>query len=186
MLVLRGADIVPFMLTRILGLALVGALIAAAPAQAADTDLPKLFKSQIPKIKRATEARVLLPDTLPGYPNENVTRVYASGGAEGENAGWSLSASAARRCGANACFVASFSAEPGGRPSARTRVRLARGITGYFRALSCGGSCSPPYIEFRSRGILYRYQARVEASENAAQRAVLKRMADEAIRAGAR
>lgn len=169
-------------------LPLVLALALALPAQApaADVDVPKLFRTHIAKIKRVTNTRVLLPNTLPGYPNADVPRLYAFGGPDDETAGWSLSLAAIKPCGANACSIAYFTATPGARPTARKRVGLARGTTGYFRPLSCGGSCSPPSIEWRSRGVLYEFQAKVGDESEADQRAALKRMADQAIRAGGR
>ena len=92
--------------------------------------------------------------------------------------------SVSSRCGANACFIASFSGRQGGKPFGQHRVNLARGRVGRFKPLSCGGSCSPPSIEWKERGATYSIQAKVGNKDT--ERRVFKRMANSAIRNGPR
>ena len=105
---------------------------------------------------------------------------YASG--SGSRRAYELSLAGAPGCGnATACFLASFTGERGGHPAFRRRVALARGITGYYKPLSCGASCSPPMLQWVT-GVLYGIQADVEGDA----RAALVRAAGSAIRGRAR
>ena len=67
------------------------------------------------------------------------------------------------------------------KPYGTRKVTLANGRKGRYLPLSCGGSCSPPSIQWRERGVLYEIQ---RWSKNA--RAKLVKMANSAIRAGPR
>lgn len=163
-------------------LTLLALLLLAAPAAARtrNVDLPRLFHHQIAEIHRADGvAPVLLPQTMPS----DFRRHYPSGGTEGGD--WFLSIGAVRDCGgATACFVASFSGQRGERPVGRIRVRLRGGRTGYFKALSCGASCSPPSVEWVQRGVLYAIQANVGTRRT--EKRILLRMANSAIKHGPR
>lgn len=107
--------------------------------------------------------------------------VYGAG--TGSRRGWTLSLAGAPRCGANACFLASFSGERGGRPAFTRRVALARGLTGFYKPLSCGASCAPPQIQWLQGGVLFDIQAKVGVAGAARQRAALVAAANEAIAA---
>lgn len=63
-------------------------------------------------------------------------------------------------------------------------MRLANQITGYFKPLSCGASCSPPSIEWLSEGILYEIQA--DAGSRRTEKRRLITLADSAIKNGPR
>ena len=90
-----------------------------------------------------------------------------------------------RGCGgATACFVADFRARRGEDPHYTREVRLVGGRTGYFKPLTCGASCSPPVIEWVEDGVLYSIQA--HAGTERQERKRLRRMANSAIRHGAR
>jgi hypothetical protein len=107
--------------------------------------------------------------------------VFATG--SGSRRRWTLGLDGARDCGnATACFLAQMSGERGGTPAFRTRVRLANGITGRYKPLTCGASCSPPMVQWVQRGVLYSIQAKVGAAGAAAQRTALVRAANSAIR----
>ena len=153
------------------------ALLAAAPVR--DVDLPSLFAPEIREAKQRTLVPILLPQTLPS----TFRRHYADGTAS--ESGWRFDIGAVRDCnGANVCFVAEFRGRHGGRPSNRRALTLARGRTGYFRALSCGASCSPPSIQWRERRTLFTIQAKVGTRDS--ERRLLVRMANSAIRHGPR
>ena len=67
-----------------------------------------------------------------------------------------------------------------GREALRPRkATLANGRKGRFNPLSCGGSCSPPSVTWKERGVVYEIQADTT-------RARLVRMANDAIRRGPR
>lgn len=132
-------------------------LTAVAPAQAKVRDLPTVLGSKLGKLTASTPLPVLLPQSL---PFDFGGKVYGS--VNGSAKSWSASFDAAKNCGgANACFLASVTGRKNGKPSNKKHVALAGGVTGYFQPLSCGGSCSPPSIEFVKSKVLYEIQARV-------------------------
>lgn len=159
--------------------ALAALLVFAAPAAAKTYDVPAELGDELPAVAAKTRVPVLLPDRMP-YED---TTLYPSG--SGRRRAWSLSLAAAPDCGgANACFVAEFSARRGAQPSGRRKVHLTGGRTGWFTPLSCGASCSPPSISWRQHRAAYWIQARVGGKDT--ERRILVRMANQAIRAGAR
>jgi hypothetical protein len=95
---------------------------------------------------------------------------------------YSLTLSPVKDCTADACFLADFSAA-NGRPLGytTTNVALANGQRGYFRALSCGASCSPASIQWIEKGVRYEIQANALGGKRE-----FVAMADSAIRAGDR
>jgi hypothetical protein len=163
-------------------LALVALLALAAVAYAKTYDVPASLGGALKTTRAKTSLAILLPSRLAlDYDG----RVYASGG--GGRKSYDLSLTGAPNCGgANACFLVTFSAERGGRPAFRRTVGLRGGRTGYFKALSCGGSCSPPEIQWRSRGNLYTIQAKIPDSSDAAAQQRLVAAANSAIGAGPR
>jgi hypothetical protein len=155
------------------------ALFGAAPVKG--IDLLKAFRPQLPKIHRATSVPVLLPAKLP-LAGQATFKVYATG--EGSRNGWDLELAAVPRCGAaDACFVASFDAKRGGKLPRRSNLTLSTGDRAAFHGVSCGGSCAPASLWFVHRGALYTWQVK-EPPRHA--RAVLARLAEQAIEAGAR
>jgi len=159
--------------------ALVALLTLAAPASAKTYDVPAELGDVVLAVDAKTRVPLLLPDRMP-YED---TTLYPSG--SGRRRAWSLSLAAAPDCGgATACFVAEFSARRGARPYGTRKVRLAGGRTGWFKPLSCGASCSPPSISWRQHKAAYVIQANVGTKDT--DRRILVRMANQAIRAGAR
>jgi hypothetical protein len=158
-------------------------LLAAAPAAAArparDVNLPAQLAGEIREAKARTMVAILLPETL-----HSSFRHHFPEGTAGAR-GWRFDLGAVRGCHtATACFIAEFRGRAGGRPGNPRALRLARGRTGWFRALSCGASCSPPSIEWRERRTLFSIQAKVGTRET--ERRMLVRMANSAIRHGPR
>ena len=165
---------------RALALALLGCLVAAAPAQADKTvDVPGSFKSLLPKVRQRTMIPILLPSSMK-LDFDKGQRLFRS--TSSHRGGYDLELSAAPRCGANVCFAASFSAESGRRLGFRPNVTLTRGIAGHFQPLSCGGSCSPPSIAWVLGGVRYAIQAKALPGR----RADMIAAANSAIRAGRR
>ncbi len=156
-------------------------LAGAAVAYAKTYDVPAALGSALTRVDAKTPLAILLPDRL---ALDYSGKTYASG--TGAARSYSLSLAGAPNCGANVCFLVSFDAKRGGTPSFRRTVKLRGGRTGYFKPLSCGGSCSPPEIQWRSRGNLYSIQAKIpDSSDTAAQRRLVA-AANSAIGAGPR
>ena len=155
-------------------------ILALTAALAAPTvDLPQLFDSELDRIGPKTSVPILLPQTMPDEFDDYFPTGF------GRERRWGLQLGAVKGCGgANACFIASFSGRKGGKPFGQRKVKLARGRVGRFQPLSCGGSCSPPSIEWKERGATYLIQAKV--ATEATELRVFKRMANSAIRNGPR
>lgn len=164
-----------------------------APAQAAQGAAEKTsagvvaapFRALLPKLKGDTKVAVLLPGELP--PALAKQTIYASGG--GDANGYEIKLSSRPDCGANSCFIGLLEARRGEQPSFKREVRLAGGVTGRYQPLTCGGSCSPPVVEWVSEGVLYRVQLdvqwRTKLSPEEEERLMIA-VADSAIKAGAR
>ena len=167
--------------TRLLPIAVLLALLAPAAASAKVRNVPDVLGSKLGKLTAATPLAVLLPETL---PFDYGGKLY--GAVSGGKRRWSVTIAGDPACGgANACTLAWLDAQKGGKPHNTREVPLANGITGYFAPLSCGGSCSPPSIEFSTGGVLYEIAARV-AAKGRTDRGILKAAANSAIRHGPR
>jgi hypothetical protein len=162
-------------------MALALALCATALGSAAgNIDVPRTFAAQLAKMKRTTRVPVLLPPSLPLLGNY---KVYPSLFGATRNA-FQLELSGAPNClGANACFIAMFRGERGGKLPGRANAHLANGDPAFFHPVSCGGSCAPNSFWFTHKGYLYSWQAK---DLRAPEKAVLTRMANQAIAAGPR
>lgn len=154
-------------------------LATLALAGVHSADLNALFAGALPRAKAKTRIAVLFPDAMP----TDSKRLFAEHWETRRT--YTLSLADVPGCGeATACFEAEFRGEKGGAPFGSKRVALARGRHGRFKPLSCGASCSPPAISWRERGATYTIQANVVGQGS--DRAVLTRMADQAIRRGPR
>lgn len=153
-------------------------LAAASSATATTVRVPSLFAKQVDAIS-ARGIPVRLPSTLV----VDVPRVYRQGGLI--SGGYALSIAAVPGCGsANACTVATLSAERGRQPSGTQRVALRGGVIGRYRPMSCGASCADPTIEWRQDGYTYSIAASLGAPKD--QRYRLMAAANQAIVAGPR
>lgn len=163
-----------------LALAGAGAGILAAPAMPRTIvlDVPATLAAQIARMPDAHGAPVLLPSRMP------VSRagLVGQGGPTPDGYAFTI---ATKGCGsANACTFAYFDAEAGRAPQGRRAVHLATGITGRYTPLSCGASCTPPRLEWRSRRYTYSISAAI--GTQAVHRTQLIRLANQAITAGPR
>ncbi|MEA2458017.1 MAG: hypothetical protein QOC95_989 [Thermoleophilaceae bacterium] len=157
------------------------AVACGAPALAAGgtVDLPAKFSRLIPGVKKKSGVAVRLPSTLHSY----VKRTYAEGSAS--HGRYDLELGAAKGCGgATACFIASFSGVRGGTPAFKRKVSLARGITGYFKPVTCGASCSPAFVQWRQGGVLYEIE--FKGALQSKEKSTMIALANSAIRGGAR
>jgi hypothetical protein len=168
-------------LTLLIAVAALAAL--ALPALAGDptVNVPKKFASLIPKVSRKSGLDVLLPERVRSYVKPSRTR--ASGSATRSR--YDLVLGAAPNCnGANVCVIAFFSGERGGKPSYSRKVKLTNGITGYYKPLTCGGSCSPPLVQWVQNGALYEIQ--FKGSDAKHEKQVVVGLANSAIKHGKR
>jgi hypothetical protein len=138
--------------------------------------LPGLLTPTVADVKEKTPLRVLLPSSL----KTDETSLFASG--DGSRKDYQISVSTQEDCGANACSLAFFSAYKGQKLYGTRKVTLTNGRKGRYLPLSCGGSCSPPSVQWVEKGVLYEIQ--MDFEKNA--RAELVRMANSAIKHGAR
>lgn len=170
------------LLIALLVTAAAASLAAAAPASARPYDVPAELGGVLRTIATRTDIPVRVPATL----NLDYDGTLYAHGVTARRS-WTLGLDSRPDCGqASACFMAIFTGERGQRPSFRRQVGLARGITGYYKPQTCGGSCSPPMIQWRQRRVLYTIQAVVGVAGAAAQRAEMVRAASSAIRGRAR
>jgi hypothetical protein len=139
-----------------LGAAVAALALTAPAADARVYTLKTAIPGSIATAARESKIPVRLPRTLRLDYDKGI---YGAGG--GSSREFSISISATRKCGGNACFLGSITGTKGGEPAFRRTVRLRRGITGYFKPLSCGASCSPPQIQWIQGGVLYDIQAKV-------------------------
>lgn len=184
---------IPLLATTALGLTL--ALAGSAQASSFLVSVPKALKVPIAKIaQKPTSPAVLVPTRVRAYlatvcdPAKNLRAsglpkcVFGSGGATKK--GYDLELGYGRCGGANACFVAAFLADRGGTPSAKKKTGLLKGLTGYWRDISCGASCSPAEIEWVEDGVLYTIQYKGVLRNGV--KKTLVGLADSAIGAGPR
>ncbi len=159
-------------------LSLLAVVAVPAAAEAAIYDVKRVLRDDLRRVAPRTDVPIRLPAKL----NLDYSRAaYGDGGRTAR--GYDFTIAATADCGnATACFLASFTGEEGGSYAFRRRVRLARGIVGRYKPLTCGASCSPPTIEWKQGGFLYRLQAKLAVSGRARQRAAMVRAANSAIR----
>jgi hypothetical protein len=149
-----------------------------------------IFRSILPQLKRQSRIPILLPSELQVKPNPG-QRFYVNSYPEANE--YSLYIVYAPDCaGAVACTDGWFHAERGGSlPDGDVRVRLAKGITGYYQPRSYK---SPPAIDWVYQGVLYTISLKEEAggydrdakSDANKVKAWLIQVANSAINAGAR
>jgi hypothetical protein len=164
-------------------IALVAVVAVAVPALAAGgtVNVPNKFAKLIPKVSKKSGLDVLLPEQVSTYVKPSKTT--ASGSATRKR--YELILGAAPNCnGANVCLVAYFAGERGGKPSYKRTVKLTNGITGYFKPLTCGASCSPPLVQWVQNGTLYEIQ--FKGSDDKHEKRTMIRLANSAIKHGPR
>ncbi len=152
--------------------------------------LPGVLTGTVSDVKQQTPLPILVPSTF--YSDFDHLHPYGGGDKKSYDLG--VAAAPASECGgeasgrdsggANACFAASFSARKGGTPFGRGKVTLAKGRHGRYQPMGCGASCSPPSISWKERGVTYTIQAKVVGKPS--DRALLVKMANEAIKQGPR
>src|SRR5918998_5328256 len=157
---------------RLSALALIAVFAAVAVADAATYRIPRVLRDDLKRVGPRTDVPIRIPTRM----NLDYGKgVYGEG--SGTKRKYTFEVNATDECGANVCFLAQFTGERGGEPSFTREVALARGITGYYKPLTCGGSCSPPMIEWVQGGVLYSIQAKVGVPGRKRQRRAMVRAA---------
>lgn len=106
-------------------------------------------------MKQKSGLAVRLPSTIRAFVK--ASQVFPDGSATKKS--YFLELGAAKGCnGATACFIASFSGDRGAKPAFKRTVSLTHGITGYFKPVTCGASCSPSFIQWKENGVLYEIE----------------------------
>jgi len=167
--------------TRLFLLTVLFALAVPATASAATYkyDVPDLVDRPLTAIKKAATIDVLLPSTF----TSDLPKLYSEG--RGRGGSYRFDIGAVRRCRrATVCAIASFRAKRGAKPTNDVKVKLKRGLTGYFQPLKCGASCAAPSIEWVRGGVLYTVEGKFGTKKT--EKRVLTRLANSAIGKGAR
>jgi hypothetical protein len=149
--------------------------------------IPEPFGSVLPEVKAKSRIPVLIPSELPqSLSNAKVATVEKA--SDGE---YAISLYYKMDEG-NARFAALFAAKsnPGYQPQELPNVRevkLSHELLGYFRPVSCGGSCAPANLWWKEDGVLYQLQLKLSPTlpEKDQQKAVMA-TANSAILAGSR
>lgn len=149
--------------------------------------LPKALSSVLSEVKAKSQIAVLLPSTLSQPFADAKYPVIEK--ASGDEYAISLSY---QPDGGNAAFAALFTGranpnyEPQELPNVR-KIELFHGIPGYFRPVSCGGSCAPANLWWREHRVLYQIQLKLSSTvPEKEQQSILAAAANSAILAGPR
>jgi hypothetical protein len=160
----------------------------AASQARADNSLPVVFISVLPEIKTKSHLPILLPSELP-KPIRKAKHALIEKVPENE---YAISLYFELGIG-DAGFAAYFSgaANPGYSPQELgnvSEVKLAHGLRGFFRPISCGGSCAPANLWWETNGIVYQIQLELPYSltEEDQQKKTMTEVANSAILAGPR
>lgn len=156
-------------------------VLLCAVAVARTVDVPTRLSAVIPEAHDSGLV-VLLPSTI-NLDYGKSGKLYAEGDGDKKLGTYAMQLSAVKDCGgANACFLVEFSAAKGTKLGYKTtNVKLALGMKGYYQPRSCGGSCSPPSIQWIQKGVRYEIQAKALGGKKA-----FVSMANSAINAGNR
>jgi len=151
----------------------------------AETLPARVLRPVFSKIRQAAHVPILLPSRLPASVNERKIH-YTTGNTTPQ--GYEISLYYREGCG-DACSAGYFEAKRGdsvSRNEVDRVVQLTRGIKGYYTARSCGGSCTPPQINWTYKGVLYTIQFNVNNKSKRADQAEIIALANSAILGGER
>jgi hypothetical protein len=145
----------------------------------------RVFRRVLGKLKRETKVPILLPARLPRTVKESDIHIVQG---DGKPDGYEVTLSYKPDCG-DACVAGWFEAKRGDKAVMRDfdkRVRLVNGIRGFYRAKSCGMSCTPPEIDWQYKGVLYAVQFNVNGRSDGQDEAAMIALANSAISGGER
>jgi len=152
-----------------------------------DRPVPNIFLSALAEVKAKTSIPLLLPTELPRpFRDAKDATVEKIAPDEYAVALWyELGAG-------DAGYAASFSGKNNPRYSPRelgniSEVKLTRGIVGFFRPVSCGGSCAPANLWWQQGASLYNIQLKLGSTlGEKKQQKIITEVANSAIQAGPR
>jgi hypothetical protein len=140
------------------------------------------FRAELARVRRLTRVPILLPSYLPDALDRPL---YVKGGGMAEAYGFSITS--IPRCAANACSIGEFSGSKGALVTeGLEEVELANGIKGRYKPLTCGASCSPPFVEWFDYPFNYMIQLKLNTGDEEKDKAALVALANSALRAGPR
>jgi hypothetical protein len=159
---------------------------AMSPAKPA-IPLPGAFASVLSEVKAKSRIPLLLPSELP-QPVAKAKYAVVDTASDDE---YSISLYYELHVG-DSGFAASLAANahpnygPKDIPNVR-EVKLSRGTIGYFRPVSCGGSCAPANLWWEEDQTLYQVQLKLSSTlPEVDQQSAITAVANSAILAGAR
>jgi len=120
--------------------------------------LPSVFASAVPQIKAKSHVPLFLPSELPKAIGD-VQYAVVDKAATNEYSASLLYDPDAGDAGFAAMFAGNTAPSYSPRNLPNTHVvKLARGLHGYFRPISCGGSCAPVNLWWQDGSVLYSIQ----------------------------
>lgn len=149
--------------------------------------LPDGFASTVRAVKAKTRIPILLPSSLP----DPIAKAKDSTVDSATDDNYAISLYYELGIG-DASFAANFAGEgkPNYAPEDLPNVKwipLTQGLTGFFRPVSCGGSCAPANLWWTENGTLYQIQLHLASTlSEMDQQKALTTVADSAITAGPR
>jgi hypothetical protein len=164
-------------------------LIMAVPlASAAPAPVAKNLRSTLTKLKAKTTLPIVLPSVLPVAPLKGKP-LYPEVTASAKR--WDVVLGYVARCdGANVCAAGNLSGVKTTRKlnaGDGKKVMLRHGAEGRFQKLSCGASCAAPSISFKTAGLIFTYQLKLDGSKTElTDRKGLIAVANSALAAGPR
>ena len=157
-----------------------------ATSHPSERSLPAAFVPVLPEVKAKSGIPVLLPSELFGSLAKAKYAVIQKGAAN-EYAISLYYELGVGDAGFAALFAAQAKPNYDPRELSDSEVKLARGMIGYFRPVSCGGSCAPANIWWQNHGTLYQVQIKLPSTlSEQAQKMAIKSVADSAIIGGPR
>lgn len=163
------------------------ALYQTAGGVASGANLPSVFAPVLPDAKAKSQIPILLPSNLPPIIRKAKNAALDKASANE----YAISIWFEQGVG-DAGLAASFSArsEASYAPDELSNVqplRLAHRLRGFFRPVSCGGSCAPASLSWKEQGIVYQVQLKLPSTmPEQRQRAAIVATANSAILAGPR
>jgi hypothetical protein len=117
-----------------------------------------VFKSILPKLKKNSQIKILLPKYIPGLEGENP--LYAIIETANKNKYDIILGFSPDCTGGSACRFGMISAEAINSKTPKLKgkaVSLAKGTTAYFVDAKCGANCSDSTLTWREKGIQYTF-----------------------------
>jgi hypothetical protein len=174
---------------------LLGASVALAqhPSGAAQSlgahalPVAKALASALSDVKEKSRIAVLLPSELP-QPFAKAKHAIVETASEDEYVISLYYELGVGDSGFAASFTANARPKYGPKDIGNVReVKLSRGLVGYFRPVSCGGSCAPANLWWEEHQVLYQIQLKLAlALTDAGQQRAMIGTANSAILAGPR